>query len=156
MRLFGINLILPKSLKHLVRPQVSLKMKKKTGETGAAFLRLDDLLDFDWQIALGDENLTPAEFAKLVRNLSGIVNLKGQYVYLNAEELDKLQENLLKEEKISAGELLQAALTEEYRGANVTLDENLRKTIKDLTEIPDIPLPEDLRAELRPYQLARF
>ncbi len=156
MRLFGINLILPKSLKHLVRPQVSLKMKKKAGETGAAFLRLDDLLAFDWQIALGDENLSPAEFAKLVKNLSGIVNLKGKYVYLNADELDKLQENLLKEEKISAGELLQAALTEEYRGAAVTLDENLRKTIKDLTEIPDIPLPEDLRANLRPYQQRGF
>jgi SNF2 family DNA or RNA helicase/uncharacterized Zn finger protein len=156
MRLFGINLILPKSLKHLVRPQLSVKMKKKTGETGAAFLRLDDLLAFDWQIALGDENLTPAEFAKLVRNLSGIVKLKGQYVYLNAEELDKLQENLLKEEKIPTGELLQAALTEEYRGAAVSLDDDLRKTIKDLTEIPDIPLPEDLRAELRPYQLRGF
>lgn len=156
MRLFGINLILPKSLKHLVRPQVSLKMKKKEVETGAAFLRLDDLLAFDWQIALGDENLSPAEFAKLVKNLSGIVNLKGKYVYLNAEELDKLQENLLKEEKISTNELLHAALTEEYRGATVSLDENLRKTIKDLTEIPNIPLPEDLHATLRPYQQRGF
>ncbi|HEY0459845.1 MAG TPA: DEAD/DEAH box helicase [Pyrinomonadaceae bacterium] len=156
MRLFGINLILPKSLKHLVRPQISVKMKKKTGETNAAFLRLDDLLAFDWQIALGDENLTPAEFAKLVRNLSGIVNLKGQYVYLNAEELDKLQNNLLKEEKISANELLQAALTEEFRGRVVSLSDELRKTIKDLTEIPTIPLPENLRAAMRPYQSRGF
>jgi hypothetical protein len=34
--------------------------------------------------------------------------------------LDKLQNNLLKEEKISTGELLQAALTEEYRGDAVS------------------------------------
>lgn len=156
MRLFGINLILPKSLKHLVRPQISMKMKKKAGETGTAFLRLDDLLAFDWQIALGSENLTLAEFAKLVKNLSGIVNLKGQYVHLNAEELDKLQNNLLKEEKISTGELLQAALSEEYRGAAVSLSEELRRTIKDLTEIPAIPLPENLYAEMRPYQLRGF
>ncbi len=156
MRLFGINLILPKSLKHLVRPQVSMKMKKKAGETGAAFLRLDDLLAFDWQIALGDETLSPAEFAKLVKNLSGIVNLKGKYVYLNAEELDKLQENLLKEEKISTNELLQAVLTEEYRGAHVSLNDELRRTIKDLTETPTIPLPETLQAEMRPYQLRGF
>ncbi|MDQ6786661.1 MAG: DEAD/DEAH box helicase [Acidobacteriota bacterium] len=156
MRLFGINLILPKSLKHLVRPQISMKMKKKAGETSAAFLRLDDLLTFDWQIALGNENLTPAEFAKLVKNLSGIVNLKGQYVYLNAEELDKLQNNLLKEEKISTGDLLQAALSEEYRGAAVSLSDELRRTIKDLTESPAILLPENLYAEMRPYQLRGF
>jgi SNF2 family DNA or RNA helicase/uncharacterized Zn finger protein len=156
MRLFGINLILPKSLKHLVRPQISMKMKKKAGETSAAFLRLDDLLAFDWQIALGDETLSPAEFAKLVKNLSGIVNLKGKYVYLNAEELDKLQKNLLKEEKISTNELLQAVLTEEYRGAHVSLNDELRQTIKDLTETPAIPLPENLQAEIRPYQLRGF
>ncbi len=156
MRLFGINLILPKSLKHLVRPQVSMKMKKKAGETGAAFLRLDDLLSFDWQVAIGDETLSPAEFAKLVKNLSGIVNLKGKYVYLNAEELDKLQVNLLKEEKISTTELLQAVLTEEYRGAHVSLNDELRRTIKDLTETPTIPLPENLHAKMRPYQLRGF
>jgi SNF2 family DNA or RNA helicase len=32
----------------------------------------------------------------------------------------------------------------------------MRRTIKDLTEIPAIPLPENLYAEMRPYQLRGF
>ncbi len=156
MKLFGINLILPKSLKHLVRPQVSMKMKKKAGETGTAFLRLDDLLSFDWRVALGDETLSPAEFEKLVKGLSGIVKLKNKYVFLSPEELDKLRENLQKVEKVGSNELLQAVLTEEYRGAHVSLTDELRQTIKNLTETPEIRLPENLHAQLRPYQKRGF
>ena len=156
MKLFGINLILPKSLKHLVRPQISMKMKKKAGETGTAFLRLDDLLSFDWRVALGDETLSSAEFEKLVKGLSGIVKLKDKYVFLNPEELDKLRENLQKGEKIGSNELLQAVLTEEYRGAHVSLTDDLRQTIRDLTEAPEIRLPDNLQADLRPYQKRGF
>jgi len=156
MRLFGIDLILPKSLKHLVRPQVSIKLKRSNAGTDRSFIRLDNLLDFDWRIAVGDESLDPEEFSRLVGELSGIVKLKGQYIYLNAEDLEKLRESLGKTHQIPKTELLQAALTEEYRGAFASLDAGLRESINELTEIPDVPLPADLKAELRPYQRRGF
>lgn len=60
MRLLGARVILPKSLQHLIRPKKTLRLKKK--EEGAAhapsLLSLEDMLDFDWQIALGDERIS--------------------------------------------------------------------------------------------------
>ncbi len=155
MRLFGINLILPKSLRHLLRPEVSLKIKKKSVES-SGFLRLDDLLDFEWRIAVGDELVSDAEFRKLVKGLSGFIKFKDQYIFLKPEELDKLHQNLQKPPKISSSDLLRTALAEEFQGRKIELTSEIKIILEQLKNTPEIPLPKDLRASLRPYQLRGF
>lgn len=155
MRLFGINLILPKSLRHLIRPEVSLKIKKKPAES-SGFLRLDDLLDFEWRIAVGDEIVTEDEFRKLLKGLSGFIKFKGQYIFLSQAEIDKLHQNLQKPPKISNSDLLRTALAEEFQGRKIELTVEIKAILEQLKNSPEISLPNDLQANLRPYQQRGF
>ncbi|KAF5270836.1 hypothetical protein FQR65_LT17774 [Abscondita terminalis] len=44
------------------------------------------------------------------------------------------------------------ALSGEYEGAKVDMDEELMQLIRELTDVKDVPLPKSIKAELRPYQ----
>ena len=61
MRLLGVNIIMPKALQTLIRPQISVKLKSK-GRDSNGFLSMGDLLDFNWQVAVGYVFLSPEEF----------------------------------------------------------------------------------------------
>ena len=50
IRLLDIKIMLPKSLQELLRPKVSLKLKKNAATEG--FIRLEHLLSFDWRLLL--------------------------------------------------------------------------------------------------------
>ena len=150
-RLLGVNVIMPKSLQTLIRPQVSVRLKSKSHESNA-FLSVDDLLDFNWQVAVGNVFLTPEEFDELLGHASGLLRFKEQYVYIDETDLAKLHKVLNAPPKIKPGELLQAALCGEYKGAPVELSDEVRELIRQFTSQSVIPLPEGINAQLRPYQ----
>jgi len=50
-------------------------------------LSMEDLLTFQWQIALGDQRLTLAELKALAKLKSPLVRIRGQWVQLSAEEI---------------------------------------------------------------------
>ncbi len=151
VRLLGIRVVLPKELQELIRPKVSIKISKKiTKEAG--HLRLDDLLAFDWQVALGDNLLSEQEFMKLVRNAKGLIRFKNKYIYLHEDDLTRLRNVFEKGMTLSPDQLLQAALSESYDMAPVKLDDEVRKLIKELTEQTEVPVPNEINATLRPYQ----
>ncbi|GHU34600.1 helicase [Betaproteobacteria bacterium] len=149
-RLLTIDILLPKSLRHLVKPKASVRLKKKSD--GLSFLNLDDMFDFEWQVALGDKFVSQEDFAKLLRSASRLFKFKEQYFYLDEGDLEKLHKTLSSDKPLSPNELLQAALAEEYDGAPVTLTTEVRALIKELTKNEEIPLPGGLAATLRPYQ----
>lgn len=155
IRLLDIKTILPKELRSIYKPQVTMQLKKKpAGEE--AFIRLDDLLTFDWQISVGDEFLSEQEFLKLIKRTQGLVKFRNQYVFLDPKEVERLQKALQQPQKLSNIELLRTALSGEYMGSPVQLTEEVEALIKALTEQKEIPLPDDLHATLRPYQMNGF
>lgn len=151
MQLLGIALWLPKSLQHWVRPQVGGRLKAKVTATNA-FMRLDDMLTFDWQVALGDEMMSVRDFQKLVGHSMGLVKIKDQYVLIDPNDLTKLYKQLENPPELSGPDLLKAALSEEYRGGRLGLSDEVRKLVRQFTEINSQPLPDTLKAVLRPYQ----
>ena len=151
MQLLGIALLLPRSLRHWVRPQVGGRLKARV-TANDAFMRLDDMLTFDWQIALGDEMVNVREFQQLVNNSTGLVKIKDQYVLLDPADLTKLYKQLESPPELSGPELLRAALTEEYKGGRLGISAEVRALIKKFTDSPEQPLPTTLNAQLRPYQ----
>ncbi|GAB3952818.1 DEAD/DEAH box helicase [Spirosoma harenae] len=151
MQLLGIALWLPKSLQHWVRPQVGGRLKAKVTADNA-FMRLDDMLTFDWQVALGDEMVNVKEFQKLVGHSTGLVKIKDQYVLVDPNELTKLYKQLENPPELTGSDLLKAALSEEYKGGRLGLSADVRKLVKKFTEIAAQPLPDSLNATLRPYQ----
>ncbi len=151
MQLLGIALWLPKSLQHWVRPQVGGRLKAKVTAKNA-FMKLDDMLSFDWQVALGDEMVSVREFQKLVNNTTGLVKIKDQYVLIDPNDLTKLYRQLENPPELTGTALLKAALTEEYNGGRLGIAPEVRQLIQQFTDSPAQTLPDDLHATLRPYQ----
>ena len=151
IRLLGVKVMLPKSLQKLIRPRVSMKISKKQTD-GKTYLRLDQMLQFDWQVALGDKLVTPAEFAKLTRRALGLIRFKQQYIYVSEADIAKLTKAFENTGSMSPTQMLQAALTESYDHARVELSDEVRELIRELTAQAEIPVPADIHATLRPYQ----
>ncbi len=156
IKLYGIRVILPKELKNLVRPKTTVSLSSGTSSGSRSFLRLDKIIQFRWKIALGETILDADEFLKLVQGLSGIVKLKQQYVHLDPVDLKALMESLAKQEKLSRHQLLQAAITGEYNGQKITMDDNTRQLIDSLLQIGKMEVPAGIQASLRPYQERGF
>lgn len=151
IRLLGIRALLPKALDRVLRPRLSMKLSgKDTGSSG--YLNADDIFGFDWTVAIGHNQLTQAEFEELVKTAHGIVRFRGEYVYLEPAEIERLRLQLEKPPHTTQAELLRIALTEEYLGSPIILDAQARDIIRKLTEIGSVPLPDGLNATLRPYQ----
>jgi uncharacterized Zn finger protein len=151
IRLLGIRTLLPKVLDRVLRPRLSMKLSgKDTGSSG--YLNVNDIFGFDWTVAIGHNQLTQAEFEELVKTAHGIVRFRGEYVYLDPAEIERLRLQLEKPPRTTQAELLRIALTEEYLGSPIMLDAQARDIIRELNEIGSVPLPGALSAILRPYQ----
>ena len=155
IRLLGVKVLLPKSLQDIIRPKVSMKISKKQTD-GKTYLRLDEMLQFDWQVALGDKLITPAEFEQLTRRATGLIRFKQQYIYVNEQDIERLRKAFEGSRPMSATQMLQAALTESYDRAPIILTDEVRQMIRQLTEQADIPVPQGITATLRPYQQRGF
>ncbi|MEI6947560.1 SNF2-related protein [Paraflavisolibacter sp. H34] len=156
IRLLDVRTILPKALREIYRPQVSVRLTANAKNEASGFIRLDDLLQFDAQVAIGDEFLSEAEFLKLIKRSNGIVQFRNQYVYLDPKELQKLQKALQQPAKMSGVELLRTALAGDFQGAPVQMTAEVQDLIKELTDQKGTSLPAGLQARLRPYQLSGF
>ena len=154
VRLLDIKIMLPKSLQELLRPKVSLVLKKN--DAGHGFISLDDLLSFNWQVALGGTVIPPEEFDNLLKNASRLFKFKENYIYVSDADIEKLHKTFTANKTLSPYQLLQTALAEEYEGAPVMLTNDVRDLIGELTSAEDVPLPQGLKAELRPYQRRGF
>ncbi len=153
MQLLGIRVILPKELQQLVRPRITMSMKKRrTAGGGVASLNMAEMLDFDWRVAMGNTTVSIEEFRELASKANGLIRFKGQYIYVNPEDLTRLDETLRGLRQPTPGELLQASLSEKYEGAAVELTAEVRKMIAELTKQRKLAVPKEIHATLRPYQ----
>ena len=155
IQLFGIQVILPKILKEILRPKPTVQVRTKTG-LSVAGIRLDDLLTFDWKIALGDQLIDIEECKKLLQNASKLIKFRGRYIYVDENDLQKILSHLSKAKDLKHHELLQIALSEKYQEAHVLLTPEVQKLIEELRAQKEIAIPQSLEATLRPYQERGF
>ncbi len=156
LSLFGIRILLPKSLKHLVRPQATLLAKKSPSKNEGSFISFGDLMQFNWQVAIGDQFLPVSDFEKMVTNLNGIVKLKDRYILIDEDELIKLFNKLDDPPRLNGFQALQVLLAQEYEGVKIGLSPEAKALIRELVQPDEVPLPEGLQATLRPYQLTGY
>ena len=155
IRLLGVKVMLPKSLQDIIRPKVSVKLTKKQSD-GKSYLRLDEMLQFDWQVALGDEVVSSQEFSQLISKARGLIKFRQQYIYVDEQDIERLRKAFESTRQMTATQMLQAALSESYDRAPIILSDEVRGLIRQLTEQADIPIPEGIQATLRPYQERGF
>ncbi len=155
VKLLGVNVMLPKALQHLIKPQITVRLKSKQKESGG-YMSMCDLLAFDWRIAIDNEMFSPDEFAKMLGSAKGLLKFKEQYIFIDEAAMAKLKKVLNTTPKLKPGELLQTALSGEYLGTPIELTDEIRDMIKRFTSQAVIPLPKRIKATLRPYQERGF
>ena len=143
---FGIDIVLPKSLKNVLTPKpvISVKSVKGAGNV-VSFLNLDDVLSYDRALMLGDTLIDIEEFKKLFLNKSGLVKFNDQFLLLDPEEVAKMLKAL--EKPADTKEVLQAVLS-----GNAVCSKPASEIIKNIFRQEEVPIPQNLNAELRPYQ----
>jgi uncharacterized Zn finger protein/superfamily II DNA or RNA helicase len=156
LRLLGIEMLMPKELEKLLSPRPTLRITAQAKGKALSFVNLEQLLDFEYQVALGDTMISVSEFRMLVGRLSGIVKIKDQYVLISNDQLEKMFAQLEKPTGLSSMEVLKSALAEEFHGAKVELTPEVRKLIAGMAPSTKISVPGALLATLRPYQLAGY
>ncbi len=158
IRLFGIKILLPKALRKLLRPRMSMKIDAR--ESGvvkqSSLLNMNALLSFDWKIALGDNLVSRKEFLKMIKQYSGIVKLNDQYVFFDENEIKSLIQQLDDPPQLGTHDLLHIALTEDFDGAKVRLNKKAKSLMKNLLKGGKVKAPKGLKATLRPYQQSGY
>ena len=101
LEVFGIRTDIPKSLLNVGKPKPKMRLQ---GSMSFGAFTASDLLDFDWEIAIGDENVSAEEFLELAESADGLLKYKSQYVEVSAEDLQRIREQIEgRAEKNNAG-----------------------------------------------------
>lgn len=127
----------------------SLSAKAVIGESSGQF-KADDLLEFNWQLALGGEELTDAEMDVIAEASRPVVRLRDQWVLVDPKLKQKARQQL---SPITAVQAVTAALTGTAIVDGEHVDVAPHRLTTAIITIPEIPAPAGLRATLRDYQL---
>ena len=135
------------------------KLKSETG------LGLDQLVKFDWKVAVGGTALTRAELEDLARLKAPLVRVRGQWVHVSAEEIQAAL-RFWKEKgrtatvrdivRLDLGALgMTPGLPFEGVEATGWVGELLAR-IQGRAAFEELPAPEGFQGTLRPYQVRGY
>lgn len=159
-----IEVILPEELVNIVIPRASINAKVKAARAGdladifnntsSDKISLDDILEFSYEIAIGDEKISMEEFEKLMAENEGLIKYKDRYVLVDKDESKKLFEQILKanHSKMTRLELIHASMSGQLDQYDFDYDEAFSNIIKDFNKPLEVESPKDLKGTLRPYQ----
>jgi SNF2 family DNA or RNA helicase len=162
-----IDILIPKDLKNIIKPKASVKaiLKKEKAEdlkniisNHNASFSMQDLLEFSYEIAIGDEKISKEEFLKLINESDEIIKFKDNYVLLNKDEIKKILEQIENPINISVNSLqfIHSTFSNQINDLEFDYDEAVKELVSSHFNISEITLPEDLTGELRPYQVNGF
>lgn len=150
VRSLGVEVVLPRSLRRILRPRAAVSVNA-SAEKKTSFFSLSDLLEFDWKIALGDELVTPEEFAALAGKAQGLIRFKGKYIYVGEGDLLRRRKRLA-EARQGKSALLAEAMAGDSGEDAVVMSDAARALLREWKEPPETDIPATICAELRPYQ----
>jgi SNF2 family DNA or RNA helicase len=126
-------------------------------------MTFENLVHYQWELSLGDTPLTREEFEALVALKSPLVQIRGQWIQLDAEQIEaaiRFWEKQQQEGDISLQEALRLGLGAEDGSADLPMEGVaaegwLADWLERLTrheELAELPQPASLHGDLRPYQ----
>jgi SNF2 family DNA or RNA helicase len=158
----GFGVLLPDWVR---RSRLGLRLTTRSrtaaapGSVTAPKFGLADLVDFRYELAIGDETLAPDELAELARLKVPLVRIRGQWVELDERHLNAALKFLERRGSgvMTAGDALQAGLGESAGDlplAAVDADGWLGDLLSGQAErrLEPMSTPESFRGALRPYQ----
>lgn len=123
--------------------------------TKASELGWSALCDFQWQVAIGEQTVSEAEFRQLIQQQRALVKVQGQWVVVSPESLAEAAE-AVKRAQGKPVTLLAALhlLADHPAAAGGTVRVSAAGWLADLVtdRVSDEPVPATFQATLRPYQ----
>ncbi|HTX62343.1 MAG TPA: DEAD/DEAH box helicase, partial [Acidimicrobiales bacterium] len=164
LELAGFGVLLPSWWR---QPSVRLGLRVRAASTpsaraGPGRLTFQGLAAFDWEVALGDTRLAPAELRRLAKLKAPLVRVRGQWTELHPGEVQRLVDFLSTgraRRAMSLVDVLRAAAGAALPGVGVPvvavdaagpLGALLRGELADSLEVGSTP--EGFHGELRAYQ----
>ncbi|MGO2618940.1 DEAD/DEAH box helicase [Glutamicibacter ardleyensis] len=161
----GFEVMLPSWWNQASRVRLKLGATSRSSSSDAAGeskFGLDQLCEFEWNLAIGDQSLTAAELAALAEAKTPLIRLRGQWVAIDQEQLRRGLEflNASEGQRATAAQLLQLAtshpddLALPLDLAEVTADGWVGELLKGAAsqELTPVEPPGAFGATLRPYQ----
>jgi SNF2 family DNA or RNA helicase len=146
---------------------VRLRLKPAIGPSAEVIpksnLTLTNLLNYRWELSVGGTSLTEEEFRTLAALKSPLVQIRGQWVQLDPEQIEAAIQFWEKQEtegQMSLLEALQVGLGGQAEGLELPVDEVipegwLAEWLERLSQpdrLTEIPPPAGFEGALRPYQ----
>lgn len=172
----GFHVVVPAWWQRVRQMKTRLKAKltSSAGFSSVSMIGLEHMVQFDWKLAVGDLQLSEAEFRTLIEEDRRLVRLHGQWIQLNPEEVEQIRSMMKKvgTEGVTLGEVLElhlnaerARLEEELgedalqRGNEMQLEMELNEQLQQLignlqhhSSVPQCEAPAALQGTLRAYQ----
>ena len=167
MELAGFGVMLPawwtgKATKLRLAARAHVRSPKLQAE---GRLGLASVVEFDWEVALGEERVSLAELKALAELKVPLVKLRGQWVQLSADEIRAALE-LWKKRSGSAtlSEVVRMALGDERTAGGVPVEgleatgwvADFLKQLEGEATFEELTQPRGFRGTLRPYQLRGY
>ena len=159
---FGI-LVPPWWNKKGARLGVKVKMKSKNDNVSPGRMSMDNLIDYQWKLSLGETELTEDEFKTLAKLKSPLVQIRGQWVTLDAEQIEaaiKFWDKQNIEGEINLLEAMRLGLGGETSAGGLPIDSveaegwlsEWLERFSQSEKLEELSQPEGLLGQLRPYQ----
>ncbi|PSQ88376.1 MAG: ATP-dependent helicase [Bacteroidetes bacterium QH_2_63_10] len=135
-------------------------MKAKAG------LSLDTIVEFDWEVALGEHELSREELEALADMKAPLVHLRGEWVEVDLDAIREVLDRLDRQEseEVTAQDLMHMRLGAESGPAGLPVEEvsaggalgELLDRLDDGATVEPLSEPEGFVGTLRPYQERGF
>jgi hypothetical protein len=124
---------------------------------------LDELMQFDWEVAIGGEKYTREELDRLAESTAPLVKVHGKWVPFEPQSIRTALE-LWKREPAPARDVIRMALGGTDAPAGVLLEEargegwigELIEKLGGKARFEELPVPAEFEGTLRPYQVRGF
>ena len=146
--------------------RLGVRARFQTSDTvaGQGFLSMDTLVQFDWELALGDEPLTYEEFQRLAALKTPLVQVRGQWVLLQSDQIEAaiaFWEKKRKQAEMSLRDALGLALGADEEVAGLPLQgvetsgwlDELLAQLRAGDHMHELSPPQEFVGQLRPYQM---
>jgi len=159
---FGI-LVPPWWNKKGARLGVKVKMKSKSDNVAPGRMALENLVNYHWKLSVGETELTEEEFRALAELKSPLVQIRGQWVSLDSEQIDaaiKFWEKQKLEGEMGLLEAMRMGLGGETSAGGLPVDgveidgwlSEWFEKFSQSEKLETLTQPEGLEGRLRPYQ----
>ena len=147
-----------------LRMRMRARSSSGSDHVGRSFLTMEHLVRYRWEISLGGQPLSREEFEALVALKSPLVQIRGQWVQLDPEQIEaavRFWEKIEEEREVGLLDAVALALNPDAEIQGLPVEEvevegwlhDWLARFKGEEKLELLPPPSGLHATLRPYQI---